>query len=92
MFIGHFVRHLFKSLVYYSLLIWGNSLYILDRSPLAVCVLKKTQIFSRHIKIVTGSQLEALPSASPHPPQHCAMLGDVSQRAFRQHTHGWVRI
>ena len=67
MFIGHFVRHLFKSLVYYSLLTWGNSLYILDRNPLAVCVLKKTQIFSRHVKIVTGSQSEALPSAPPAP-------------------------
>ena len=58
MVIGHFsfVKHLFKSLVYYSLLIWGNSLYILDRNPLVVCVPKQTQMFSRHVKIMTGSQ------------------------------------
>ena len=88
MFIGHFLRHLFKSLIYYSLLTWGNSLYILDRNPLAVCVLKKTQIFSRHVKIVTGSHSEALPSGPP-PPAALCNAGERLPEGIPT-THSWL--
>lgn len=35
---------------------FGGILHILDRNPLVVCVPKKTQIFSGHVKIMMGSQ------------------------------------